>query len=229
MQILGIIPARGGSKGVLGKNKKLLGGRPLISYTIMEAKASSLSDVILSTDDPEIMDIGRQLGLEVPFQRPDYLALDNTPSVEVVQHALDFLEDQGRSYEAVCLLQPTNPFRTAETISQAIEKYKEGIYDAVISVLLVPHQFNPHWVFEEGENGLKVSTGDELLIQRRQELPNAYYRDGSIYITDVPLLRRGHFIGKRTGYVIADASRHVNIDTQEDWEKAEQLLKSMSY
>src|SRR6185437_13209048 len=110
MRILGIIPARGGSKGVPRKNIKLLAGKPLLAYTAEAAlKVPSLSSVILSTDDPEIAETGKQLGLSVPFLRPSELAGDTTPTLPVVQHALNFLKTSGEEYDAVCLLQATNP------------------------------------------------------------------------------------------------------------------------
>lgn len=229
MKVLGLIPARGGSKGIPEKNKKILGNKPLISYTIEAAKASSLVDVVLSSDDLDIMTIAQEHGIEVPFQRPVTLAQDKTPSIDVVLHVLDFLEAQGRHYDAVCLLQPTSPFRADGFIDKALQTFIDGGFDAVVSMLEVPHQFNPHWVFKEGNDGLKISTGDAQLIPRRQELPPAYYRDGSVYVTSVKTIRSGHFIGKKTGFILSNPETHVNIDTPKDWETAEQLLKTIPH
>ncbi|MDX1471488.1 MAG: acylneuraminate cytidylyltransferase family protein, partial [Flavobacteriaceae bacterium] len=111
MKILGLITARGGSKGIPGKNIKLLNGRPLIDYTISAAKESqSLSKTVLSSDDKRIIEFAQSAGIEVPFTRPVQLAKDDTPSIEVIKHALEFYKTSGEHYEAVCLLQPTTPF-----------------------------------------------------------------------------------------------------------------------
>src|SRR5262249_44411537 len=115
MRVLGLIPARGGSKGVPRKNLKLLCGQPLLLYTAREALAShKLSRVILSTEDPEIAAVGRQHGLEVPFMRPPELAEDSTPTLPVAQHAIRWMEQSGERFDALCLLQPTNPLRRTE-------------------------------------------------------------------------------------------------------------------
>ncbi|MDP3358904.1 MAG: acylneuraminate cytidylyltransferase family protein [Lutibacter sp.] len=230
MKILAIIPARGGSKGVPGKNIKMLGGKPLIAYTIQAAKkAKLLTETILSTDSDEIIQVAQTYGLEVPFKRPASLATDESPTILTVLHALDYFSAKGIKFDAVCLLQVTNPFRTSEFIDQAIEKFKNSKADSLISVLKVPHEFNPHWVFEENPTGnLKISTGETEIIPRRQALPTAYYRDGSIYITKTEvLLNQKSFYGKSIAYLEADELIHVNIDTLADWEKAEKMLKNL--
>ena len=230
MKVLAIIPARGGSKGVPGKNIKMLGGKPLIAYTIQAAQqAKLLTDIILSTDSDEIIQVAKTYGLNVPFKRPASLATDESPTILTVLHALEYFSAKGIAFDAVCLLQVTNPFRTSEFIDQAIEKFKNLKADSLISVLKVPHEFNPHWVFEENAAGnLKISTGVSEIISRRQELPTAYYRDGSIYITKTEvLLNQQSLYGKSIAYIEADGTRHVNIDTMEDWAKAEKILKNI--
>jgi len=125
MKILGLIPARGGSKGVPRKNIKLLGGKPLLQYTSEVALQSKyLSKVIVSTDDNEIKDVAQNLGLEVPFIRPKNLSEDSSTSLSVIQHALQFYKDNGDAFDAVCLLQVTSPFRNAEFLDKAIKKFK---------------------------------------------------------------------------------------------------------
>ncbi len=230
MKILAIIPARGGSKGVPGKNIKLLGGKPLIAYTIQAAqKATLLTEIILSTDCDEIIQVATDYGLNVPFKRPASLATDESPTILTVLHALDYFSAKGIAFDAVCLLQVTNPFRTSEFIDQAIEKFIHSKADSLISVLKVPHEFNPHWVFEKNATGnLTISTGESEIIPRRQELPTAYYRDGSIYITKTEvLLKQQSLYGKSIAYIEADETRHVNIDTMEDWESAVALAKKL--
>lgn len=227
MRVLGIIPARGGSKGVPGKNKKMLGSKPLIAYTIEAAKESTLlTDSIISTDDPEIQAIGHEYDIEVPFLRPVHLASDTAKSIDVVIHALDFLKDKGRVYDAVCLLQPTVPFREAQSIDEAIRTYVQQEFDSLISVLPVPHEYNPHWVFIENEGALSISTGDAEIITRRQELPQAYHRDGSIYLVAKSVIDKGTFYGSKMGFVTSNPQKHVNIDTLEDWKEAEKILKN---
>ena len=172
MKILGLIPARGGSKGMPNKNRKELGGKPLLEYTIEAALASKrLSRVIFSSEDEQLIDLAKKSGVEVPFVRPEVLATDVAGSLEVVQHALQFLAKEGEIYDAVCLLQVTYPFRTTEDIDLAVSKFNSSKTDSLISVKEVPHQYNPHWVFVQNESdNLTIATRDEKIIARRQEL-----------------------------------------------------------
>ncbi len=228
MKLLGIIPARGGSKGIPHKNRKLLGGRPLLQYTAEAALGSQLlSNVIFSSEDETLMEIANGLGISVPFKRPDHLASDTAGSLEVVQHALQALSED---YDAVCLLQVTTPFRTSQDIDNAINRFMESGTDSLISVQKVPHQYNPHWVFEENNGILRIATGEQHIIKRRQELPDAYIRDGAIYITKTEvLLQKNSFFGDSIAHIELDPERHVNIDTMEDWEKAEELYKKLYF
>ncbi|EIA10411.1 cytidylyltransferase domain-containing protein [Flavobacterium frigoris] len=228
MRILAIIPARGGTKGVPGKNIKVLGGKPLIAYTIESALQSALlTTVIVSTDSLEIMEIAQQWKAEVPFQRPPELAEDDTASLAVVQHALGFYEEKGEVFDAVCLLQPTSPFREGGGIDAAIQQFMLSNADALVSVLPVPHEFNPHWTFETNDKGfLKIATGENELITRRQELPKAFHRDGSIYITKIETIKKGSLYGQKLSYIESNPNFYVNIDTADDWINAENLLKN---
>ncbi|MEX0996587.1 MAG: acylneuraminate cytidylyltransferase family protein [Flavobacteriaceae bacterium] len=225
--ILAIIPARGGSKGIPGKNIKLLGGKPLLQYTFEAARESTmLSRVILSSDDPEIIAVAKTLGLEVPFVRPAHLATDQAGSLEVVQHALTFFKEKGESFDAVCLLQPTTPFRDKGSIDIAIQKFIQKDFDSLASVREVPAEYNPHWVFKADDQGcLHIATGDKQLIKRRQELPKAYFRDGSIYLmkSDV-VLKQNSLYGNALGFVVSEGKRYVNLDTLEDWECGEKYF-----
>lgn len=224
MKILGLIPARGGSKGVPGKNIKPLAGIPLIEYTITAALNSKLlTDVVVSTDSPEIARISEKVGAEVPFIRPDYLATDDSATIDLVIHAVDFLHFSGRDYDAVCLLQPTCPFRKDGFIDKAVSKFIESGSDSLISVLPLPEKYNPHWIFERSNDDLlKPATGDGRIISRRQDLPPAYFRDGSIYLTRLSVLAELHSLyGQSISYIIADQKYQVNIDNPEDWQIAE--------
>ena len=191
MKILGIIPARGGSKGIPRKNIKLLGNKSLLEYTVDSAKKSKLlSRVILSSEDPEVIEVAKKSGLEVPFIRPQNLASDTSSSLEVIQHALQYFEEQNQYFDAVCLLQTTSPFRKNDLIDRAIQKFVEEDLDSLISVKEVPAEFNPHWIFEEDEQRLlKISTGEKEIISQRQRLPKAFFRDGAVYITKTSVIQ----------------------------------------
>ncbi|MCI0645006.1 MAG: acylneuraminate cytidylyltransferase family protein [Chloroflexi bacterium] len=230
MRVLGLIPARGGSKGVPRKNIRLLGGRPLLQYTAESALAARrLSRVILSTEDEEIAGVGRRCGLDVPFLRPAELARDDTPALPVIQHALQWLDAQGEQFDAVCFLQPTCPLRRAEDIDACITLLEERNADTVVSVLAVPLQYNPYLIyFENGDGLLQASVGDNVpLVTRRQDLPAAFRRDGTLYVMrrDLIMEQNSLYGPCLVGYPL-DPERSVNIDTPEDWERAERLLRS---
>jgi N-acylneuraminate cytidylyltransferase len=225
MTILALIPARSGSKGVPGKNTKLLGDKPLLAYTIEHALETQLfSKVMVSTDCESIAALARNYGAEVPFIRPAVLATDTASSIAVVQHVLESYKERGEYYDAVCLLQPTTPFRAPNLIANCIQKMEIENWDAVISMQPVPDEFNPHWVFEADEKGaLHIATGESIIISRRQDLPQAYYRDGAVYLTQTKWLEKGSFYGEKLGFVLSDPQYIVNIDTPADWDKAVQL------
>lgn len=227
MRTVAIIPARGGSKGVPRKNIRLLHGKPLLAYAAEAARrARRLSRVVLSTDDAEIADVGRACGLDVPFIRPAERARDETPMLPVVQHAVAFLESHGEHFDAVCLLQPTNPLRRAEDVDACIDLLERSGADAVMTVLPVPAEYNPHWVYFRGADAsLQLSTGEAVPISRRQELPAAYHREGGVYVTrrDVLMIGGSLYGARACGYLV-DPARSVNIDLPEDWLRAESLL-----
>ena len=230
MNILAIIPARGGSKGVPRKNIKLLAGKPLLEYTSTVAlKSSLLSKVIISTDDDEIISVAKTLNLEVPFKRPIDLATDSSSSLSVILHALKYFESKGIYFDAVCLLQVTSPFRTVEFLDKAIQKFIKSKSDSLISVQEVPHEYNPHWSFELDENeNLKIATGETEIISRRQDLPKAYHRDGSIYITKTKILKeQNSLFGDKISHIVSPKEFYVNIDTMDDWNKAEKILNDI--
>src|SRR5688572_1736964 len=145
MNVLGIIPARGGSKGIPGKNIVPILGKPLLAYTAEAALASKrLTRVVLSTDDQSIAEVARACGVEVPFMRPPELAKDDTPTLPVLQDVVRRLEADGNKYDAICLLQPTNPLRTTEMIDQSLLLFESKSADCVITVLRIPEKHNPH-------------------------------------------------------------------------------------
>lgn len=226
MKILGLIPARGGSKGVPRKNIRLLNGRPLIYYTINPAiQAGVFSDIVVSTDDQEIASIVEEFGVKA-LLRPTHLATDTSPTLDTVVHVLQGYHDKGESFDAVCLLQPTNPVRSKSLIRSCIKKFENEGPDSLISMRRVPHEFNPHWTFEQGGDGfLKIATGETDIISRRQELPTAYYRDGSIYLTrSEVIMEQKSLYGERIGFLDVSEEPYLNIDTMEDWKQAESLI-----
>lgn len=227
MRVLGVIPARGGSKGVPRKNIRPLCGKPLLQYTAIAAyNAKSVTRVILSTEDEEIASVGRELGLDVPFIRPASLAQDETPALPVVIHAVETLEKQGDFYDAICLLQPTHPLRTSQDIDACIALLLDSQATAVVTVLSVPAQYNPHWVYFQDDTGyLYLSTGEAEPIPRRQLLPAAYHREGSVYVVrrDVLMEQKSLYGSKVLGVPVALA-RSINIDSEDDWMRAERIL-----
>lgn len=228
MKVLGLIPARGGSKGIIRKNVRLLCGKPLLAYTAETALAAKkITRLVLSTDDAEIAVVGRDFGLETPFLRPTDLAKDTTPTLPVVQHALTFLHETGEDFDAVCLLQPTNPLRRVEDIDRCIELLEATEKaSSVISVLPVPSHFNPKWVYwRDSEGRLILATGDREPVARRQDLPPAFYRDGSIYVTRTKtILNQNSLYGSNVcGYAI-NPEFSANLDTEEDWVAVEKKM-----
>jgi CMP-N-acetylneuraminic acid synthetase len=227
MRVLGLIPARGGSKGVPRKNIRLLAGKPLLQYTAEAALAArQLSRVVLTTEDLEIAEVGKRCGLDVPFLRPQELAQDSTPTLPVIQHALRWLANNGDNFDAVCLLQPTSPLRTAEIIDGCIDLFQQYQADCVVTMAAVPEKYNPHWVYFKNEQGfMQISTGEKDPIPRRQALSSAYHREGSVYVTKTTIvMEKNSLYGERlVGYILNEANL-VNIDTLQDWENAEKLM-----
>lgn len=224
--VLIIIPARGGSKGIPRKNIKPLNGKPLVYYAIDTARAIAADDnICVSTDDIEIKSVVEAYGLKVPFLRPDELSTDTAGTYEVLLHALDYYEKYGRKYKVVLLLQTTSPFRTAEQVKEALATYDQSDADMVVSVKECPA--NPYYnVFEEDENGyLHVCKGDGNIF-RRQDAPKVYEYNGAIYIMNAGELKRTHMhkMQHRIKYVM-DAKSSFDLDTMQDWQMAEMMLK----
>lgn len=223
-RVLGLIPARGGSKGVPRKNVRELAGRPLIAWTIRTAQqATGLTSIVVTTDDPEIAAVAEAAGAEVPFLRSAELAADTTPTLPVMIDALDRLAAQGREFEAVCLLQPTTPFRPPGLVDRAIDQLFDRAADSVVSVVPLPFDHHPDWALVTGDDGFSTwATGRAEPPTRRQDLTPAFHRDGSLYVTRTSVLRGGSLYGSRMVTLAVDTPT-VNIDTLDDWERAEQL------
>lgn len=225
-RILGVIPARGGSKGVPGKNLRPLAGRPLLAYTADAARASRrLTRVVVSTDDPLVRDRARDMQLEVPFLRPKDLAADDTPMLPVLQHAVRKLEEQGFTADVVVLLQPTSPLRRGEHIDRAIDLLESTGADSVVTVVEVPHQFNPASVLSlEGVRLRPLIDGP--LVARRQDKPRVFARNGpAVLAVRTAVLKGGSLYGGDCRPLLMTAEESIDIDEPGDLDYAEYILR----
>lgn len=224
MKTLYVIPARGGSKGIPGKNIKPLAGKPLIEYSIDVARAlANDEDICVTTDDNAIIETVERTGLKVPFVRPAELSTDQSGTYEVLLHALDFYESKGVHYDTMVLLQPTSPFRTVDNVKACLELYSDDI-DMVVSVKQAAT--NPYYnAFEIDDNGfLHISKG-EGNYTRRQDAPKVWEYNGAVYVINVESLRKmplGKFTRRRMYEMSAE--RSIDLDTPTDWLIAETLL-----
>jgi len=230
MRIIGIVPARGGSKGFPRKNIAPLCGKPLLAYTAEAALASKrLNRVVLSTEDEEIAQVGRRYGLEIPFLRPSALAQDNTSTIAVLQDTVQKLEAAGDHFDAVFTLQPTNPLRRPEDIDGAIELFATTGADSVISFVDVGEK-HPARMKCIGEDGRVVDPpyafSEATEGQCRQELPKLFLREGSVYVTRRRvLMEKNSLKGTDCRAWMIPEDRACNIDTPFDLFLVEQLLK----
>lgn len=222
-KIFAIIPARGGSKGIAGKNIRQLNGKPLICYTIEEAlKLSYLNKVLVSTDDPLIAKLSKRCGAEI-IERPDELAKDESPTIDAIFHAIDTIKDVC-DHDIIILLQCTSPLRNATDIDMALEKFIKNDCDSLISMCKVEH--SPYWCFKFIDTKLVPLFADEYLKMRRQELPDVYRPNGAIYITTVKNLYKnnGFDCDKMIPYIMP-SERSIDIDEEIDFKLAELLIQ----
>lgn len=225
-RIVGIVPARGGSKGVPGKNTRLLNGTPLIVRTLEAARCSGvLARTVVTTDSADIRDLVVRHGFECPFLRPAELARDDTPLLPVVRHALAFLEDAGERYSAVCLLQPTSPFRTAEHIRAAVATYRDSDCHTLVSVVKVPHRFVPTSLMVQKGSYLENYTGGGVAVSRQQDERLLARNGPAILITEATVIRQGAFYGDKVIGFPMDGISSVDIDEEEDWRLAERIAR----
>lgn len=227
LNILAIIPARGGSKRLPGKNILLLKNKPLIAWTIEAALNSKYKlDVIVSTDDQAISDIAKQFGAEVPFIRPEEISDDNSTSIDVVKHTLSFLKEKdNRKYDFIILLQPTSPLRNNVDIDLAIDLLIDKEADSIISMCECEH--SPLWTNTlPSDNSLDNFQREELLNKRAQDLPIYYRFNGAIYISKVDRLfkeKRFFFNTKSYSYIMPSV-RSIDIDNVIDFKLAEAIM-----
>lgn len=223
-RVLAVIPARGGSKGLPGKNIKVLAGKPLIAWTIEAALSTAeLDRVIVSSDDPDILETAVACGAEAPFVRPRELAGDDTPGIAPVLHALDALPE---IYDYVALLQPTSPLRTAGDIRAALELCLERSAPACVSVCEPRHK--PWWMFGLDAQG-RLSPLFSEVPARRQDMPAVYALNGAVYVARVAWLRQTRaFVGPETAAYCMPPERSLDIDSAFDFRLAESLLRGQS-
>lgn len=227
-----LIPARGGSKGIPGKNIKPLAGVPLIGHTIRQAlEVAGREDIVVSTDDPRIAAVAAQEGASVPFMRPAHLATDTASSRGVIIDALDRMEASGFHYDAVVLLQPTSPLRTSDDIRRAIKAFEEARdasgEGADMAVTVCEARTNPYYsAFETDADGfLHISKGDGRYT-RRQDAPKVWEFNGAVYVIDAGAIRREEISRmRRTIPVEMPSSRSIDLDTPADWARAEEAFK----
>lgn len=222
--MLAIIPARGGSKGLPGKNIKKLDGKPLIAYTITAAlNSKEITRVIVSTDDIKISEISKQYGAEVPFLRPKELATDTAKSIDTYIYTIEKLEEvENYKVNDVLILQPTSPFRTSNDIDSAINLYKLKSADSVVSYCKEDHPIIWH-KYLDGEGRLESIF--EGKIRNRQEERPSYYPNGAIYIFKKEIIKSGIYYTKKSFAYLMPRNRSVDIDTIEDFRYAEFLIK----
>jgi CMP-N,N'-diacetyllegionaminic acid synthase len=225
LRVLAVIPARGGSKRLPGKNTRELGGKPLIAWSIESAVESRLfCDVLVSTDEPHAADIAKVSGALVPWLRPANLALDETPSIDVVIHALSYYEDVHGAVDAVMLLQPTSPFRTVRTIRQALELF--DVQDRVSVVAVSPSRIDVVALGRLDNNGCWHAMGDD-----ERKLARTLFKEGSasinglVYLSSPDTIRNGSILTDPCrALVVSDLAEALDIDTHDDWKLAEYVV-----
>lgn len=226
MMFLGLIPARGGSKGIPRKNVALCAGKPLLWYTCEAAlNCTALSRVVLSTDDAEIGALGQTFGVEVPFLRPAKIAGDEAPSIAVMLNILEWLDAEKSKIDAIVLLQPTSPLRTSRHIDEACALYRESGAKTVVSVTPIPHRYHPQSLMQIKDGLALPYQGDRIVPQRRQDLMPLYARNGpAILICSTEVLRGGSLYEEPTFAYVMSEEQSIDIDTPCDLVIAESLL-----
>lgn len=222
MNILALIPARGGSKRLPGKNIRPLAGKPLLLWTLDAARGlPGLADLLLSTDDEAIAAVGRSGGALVPWLRPASLSSDTASSLDVALHALDWYEQEKGKVDGLLLLQPTSPFRERETLARGIALFQEQGGRAVLGVS--PAQPHPYWCFRLDDTGLQAFHGTDNMELRSQDLPPAYAVNGAFYLLAPHTLRqeRSFTPAGALPLVMTSARECLDIDDAEDWALAE--------
>lgn len=224
--VLALVPARGGSKGVPGKNVRPLAGRTLLDYVADVARASGVVDrAVLTTDSEDVAAAGRSAGLHVLPLRPASLAADDTPMLPVVRHALEQVARDGFVPELVVLLQPTSPLRRPEHVRDAVRLLRETGADSVVTVVAVPPHLSPDYVMRIDQGVLRPFLSEGAGITRRQDARPAFSRDGTVYaFRRETLERHGSIYGEDCRPLVIGEDDSLSIDTPRDWAEAERAL-----
>ncbi|MDH3346505.1 MAG: acylneuraminate cytidylyltransferase family protein [Desulfobulbaceae bacterium] len=225
-RILGLIPARGGSKGLAGKNIRNLHGKPLIGWTIEAGKESGCFDTLMvSTDSEKIAEIGQKYGAEIPYLRHAKMSGDTTPIMDVIMHTLDWYGARAINFDIIVLLQPTSPLRNAHDIKRALTLYTERDARAVVSVCRAEH--HPFWMNTLPADGCMIDfLPEKALNTPRQQLPSYYRLNGALYMSDTVTMRNTNtFFGPKTYAYIMEAEHSVDIDDLLDFHRAELLMQ----
>lgn len=221
--IIAFIPARSGSKSIPDKNIKLLGGKPLLAWTIESAFKAGINRVIVNSDSEEYLKIAKEYGAE-GMLRPEQLALDNTSMYSVLKDQIPKIEPIP---EIVVLLSPTVPFRKVTIIKIALSFFTNSLneYDSLMAVQRVPDEYNPAQVIITTPTGLRMADGRQISnrLTRRQEYPGAYVTSQGLYIFKPSNLEKGSFYGDKT--MLLECDKSLDLNTEEDWQKAEEILK----
>jgi CMP-N,N'-diacetyllegionaminic acid synthase len=229
MNIVAMIPARGGSKGIKDKNITLVAGKPLIVHTFEAAKASKkLSRVIFSTDSPRFREIALENGIEAPFLRPPELAVDTTCVVDVMAHCVKWLKDnEGYRVDQLVTLYPTSPLRRGAQIDEALDAFSKSDSDCLVSVSMQKH--HPYWSLDVDEKGhLSHYFGKEHIFYRRQDMPRTYEQNGAIYISPPENIKKmdRRSMTENTLAFVMDEQSSLNIDDPLDLVLANALFEA---
>ena len=225
-RVLAVIPARGGSKGIPGKNIKMIAGKPLIAYTILAARGSKyIDDVIVSTDSSEIAVVSGTFGAEVPFMRPESISGDRSKSIEAEVHAVEWLKERGREYDAVVYLQPTSPLRRSEEIDGAVEEFYSHGELGLASVCRVSE--NPVLTRRMDDSGVLHPLLPISSTVRRQDMPEFWHIDGAIYVNRTSDLNLDTSLNDNPIGFVMPEMRSVDIDNLDDFYRAESAIKEL--
>jgi CMP-N,N'-diacetyllegionaminic acid synthase len=226
-RVLAVVPARRSSKGIPNKNLRELAGRPLLAYTVDAVRSAGCIDrAILTTDSKEIADVGRHLGLEVPFLRPPELATDDSAMQPTIEHAVAEIERSGWRPDIIALLQPTAPLRRGKHIMRGVELLLKTDASSVVSVVEIPRHYAPQYAMRVEDGRLLPYLPEGRQITRRQDVEPAYSRDGTLYVVRRDVLMEEHDLyGENCRPLLLQGEETLTLDTLEDWAAAEIRLE----
>lgn len=230
MNILAIIPARSGSKGLKDKNIKLINGKPLIAWSIYQVLASKyVSQVYVSTDSQTIADIAKSYGAQIPFIRPSHLAEDDTPTSEVILHTIDELAKLGKVFSHVMLIEPTSPLRETSDIDAAVEELSNKSFaKSIVGISKVESQHPSFCVSLTSDNLLRSK--NDFIVLRRQDIEELYFYEGSIYLSEIDTyIEKRNFYHEHTLGYIMPKYKSFEIDDEIDFDIVEMLMKKYNY